>query len=61
MPDEENMESKKEQTFTKKALVASRKYRDHQDLLSVILNDGEKYTFSEADRAIRAYNRKEIS
>lgn len=60
MPEEEII-TEKEQTFTKDALIASRKYRDHQDLLSVVLNDGEAYTFTEVDQAIEAYCRKEIS
>lgn len=38
--------------YSKEKLIAMRRYRGRQDLLSVLLEDGKQYTTAEADAAI---------
>ena len=41
--------------FDKTALLASEKYGGQRDLLSVLLSDGECYTFEQVDAAIEKF------
>ena len=46
--------------FTKEALIASVKYQDDIDLLTVMLEDGGTYTAEEVDKVIADYKKKEV-
>lgn len=46
--------------FTKKELLASKKYRHKQDLVSALLADDATYTLAEVDKKIENYLNKEV-
>ena len=54
--DENNSETK----YTKVALVGSKRFEARRDLLNAILEDGKKYTISEAENKINNYLNKEV-
>ncbi len=43
------------QMHTKEQLAASARFRDRRDLVSALLEEGQKYTIAEADRMIREF------
>ena len=42
--------------FTKAQLVNSRKYIHRRDALNALLKDGEKYSFSQVDNALKQFD-----
>ena len=46
--------------YTKDALVGSKRFDARRDLLNAILEDGKKYTISEAENKINNYLNKEV-
>ena len=48
-------EKEKEATYTREALVESKRYRDKWDVVMVALEDGREYTMSEAEAKIDAF------
>lgn len=54
--EENNSETK----YTKAALVGSKRFDARRDLLNAILEDGKKYTISEAENKINNYLNKEV-
>ena len=54
--EENNSETK----YTKVALVGSKRFEARRDLLNAILEDGKKYTISEAENKINNYLNKEV-
>lgn len=41
--------------FTKKQLIAAKRYRDRRDLLAAILEDGKEYTAEQADALVNDF------
>jgi uncharacterized protein YkuJ len=50
-----------EATFTKEQLLLSKKYFDKQDLINVILKDGESYSFDHVDDLIEEFMKGEVN
>lgn len=48
-----------ERAYTKAQLYKSEKYAEYRDIISVVLNDDESYTFSEAESLINNFLNKE--
>lgn len=46
--------------YTKKELMASKKYRKYRDVLSVILDDNKRYSLNEVDEKIESFLIKEV-
>lgn len=44
-----------EQKFTKESLVNSKRFRDHRDIASALLEDGAEYTITEVEAMITDY------
>ncbi|QTD40645.1 hypothetical protein [Sporosarcina sp. Te-1] len=42
-------------TFSKKALTASKRYLQHQDVLKAILDDSKQYTFTEVNQVLQRF------
>lgn len=49
-----------EASYTKKELVASKKYRKYRDVLSVILDANKRYSLNEVDEKIENFLIKEV-
>ena len=47
-------------TFSKEQLISAKKYRDKQDVLSVILKDDVKYGFDEIESLINKFMKNEV-
>lgn len=56
------MEAKKtaEDTFTKDAILKSRKYADRKDALDVVLEDDQKYTLSDVDKKLEKFMKGKV-
>ena len=50
----------KESTFTKEALVNSKRFRDERDLVSAVLKDGMEYTISDVEHKIADYKKGKV-
>lgn len=46
--------------YTKEQLIASQRYADKRDLLEALLDDGKKYSLSDADSKIEKYMKGEV-
>ena len=55
-------EEKKEDEvlYSKEQIIASKKYYKRKDILNVLLNDGEEYSFSRIDEIIEEFMNKEV-
>lgn len=55
-------EAKKEDEvlYSKEQIIASKKYFKRKDILNVLLNDGEEYSFSRIDEIIEEFMNKEV-
>ena len=55
-------EEKKEDEvlYSKEQIIASKKYFKRKDILNVLLNDGEEYSFSRIDEIIEEFMNKEV-
>ena len=55
-------ETKKEDEvlYSKEQIIASKKYFKRKDILNVLLNDGEEYSFSRIDEIIEEFMNKEV-
>ena len=51
----------KEPTFTKEALMNSRRFRNERDLVSALLKDDVEYTVSEVDAMIAKYMKGKVN
>lgn len=49
-----------EVSYTKKELMASKKYRKYRDVLSVILDDNKRYLLDDVDEKIESFLIKEV-
>ena len=47
-------------TFTKEALLGSKKYIFQKDILNTLLKDNNEYTFEEVDKTIEDFKKTEI-
>lgn len=47
-------------THTKAQLLASKKYADRQDILSIILDDGATYTTAQADALVEKFMKGKV-
>ena len=45
----------KEETYTKQAILNSKKYIKQKDLVNALLDDDKKYTLKEVDNSIKKY------
>ena len=45
----------KEETYTKQAILNSKKYIKQKDLVNALLDDDKKYTLKEVDNTIKKY------
>lgn len=50
----------KEPTFTKEALVSSKRFRNDRDIVSALLKDGVEYTVSEVADMIAKYMKGKV-
>lgn len=48
-------ENTPEQTYTKQAILKSKKYAKQKDLVNALLDDDKKYTLKELDNIINKY------
>ena len=46
--------------YSKEQIIASKKYFKRKDILNVLLNDGEEYSFSRIDEIIENFMNKEV-
>lgn len=46
--------------FSKKQLLASKRYKDKLDLVGALLDDNNEYTISEVDTLIKKYLESEV-
>lgn len=46
--------------YSKEQIIASKKYSNRKDILSVLLKDDEEYTFSRIDEIIENFMNKEV-
>lgn len=56
----EKSEIIKENIFTKKQLILSKKYGDRKDLLNVILEDNKSYSIKEVDKLIDNFMKAKV-
>ena len=49
-----------EPRYSKKQLVSSKKYASNKDLLEVLLNDNDLYTFEEVESQINEYKKRSV-
>lgn len=52
--------AKKENRFTKEQLLSSKRFRDRKDILDALLEDGKKYTVSDAELLIEKYMKGKV-
>lgn len=50
-----------EPAFEKKQLVRCKKYAGRKDLVNALLDDGQKYTFSQVDSMINDFDAKDFT
>lgn len=53
-------EKKKTITFQKKQLIESDKYANHQDVLTVVLEENKNYTFTQVDKLISDFMKGKV-
>ena len=53
-------ETKKEAVFSKEQLIKSKTFAQYRDLLTVIVDDGEKITKHEANKRIEAFLKRKV-
>lgn len=46
--------------YTKTALISSERYGDYIDLLRVLLDDNQTYTFDSVDKLLKEYLESEV-
>lgn len=46
--------------YTKAQLIRARRYRDQKDVLSAVLQEGMKYSFTEADKAVEEFMKGKV-
>lgn len=56
----EKSEITKENIFTKKQLILSKKYSDRKDLLNVLLEDNKSYSIKEVDKLIDNFMKAKV-
>lgn len=54
--DEVKVQTMTEPTFEKAQLVGCKKYSSRKDLINALLDDGQKYTFSQVDKMIQDFD-----
>lgn len=52
---------KQKTVFTKEELCSSEKYKERRDLITALLEDGEKYSFEEVERKIKVFLKGEVN
>ena len=57
---ESKEETKKEAVFSKEQLIKSKAFAQYRDLLTVIVDDGEKVTKHEATKRIEAFLKRKV-
>ena len=60
MAEKAREENTTELMFTKEQWRASIKYKDSQDLISAILDDGKSYTAKQVEKMLADYLNKEV-
>lgn len=48
-------------SYSKQQLAASKRYANRQDIISVLLLDGETYTFDEVDQLMENYMKGKVN
>lgn len=56
----QNEEKPAEKKFTKEQILASKKYADRADLLSVLIKDNEKCALTEVDKRIEDFKKGKV-
>lgn len=46
--------------FSKTSLLSFKRYKNRRDLLSVLLKDGQTYTFAETDAALEGFMKGKV-
>jgi hypothetical protein len=46
--------------FSKKQIISSKRYKDNKDLINVLLNDNEMYSFEDVDSLINKFLKGEV-
>ena len=50
-----------EPAFSKEQLINCKKYAGRRDLVNALLDDNQKYTFSQVDRMIQAFDSEDFT
>lgn len=58
---ETNATPEQKPKFTFEQLVGSRKYIEHRDVLHAVLNHKKTYSYAEVEKAIEAFNKRDLS
>lgn len=48
-------------TFTKEQIVSAKKYKHKQDVVNVVLKDGQLYTLDEVDDLIEKFMKEKVN
>lgn len=59
--DEVKVQTMTEPTFEKAQLVGCKRYSNRKDLINELLDDGQKYTFSQVDKMIQDFDVKDVT
>lgn len=55
-----NVKEVEETVFDKDQLVSSKKFMNNKDVLSVLIEDGEKITIEEAQKRIETFKKRKV-
>lgn len=59
--DEVKVQTMTEPAFEKAQLVGCKRYSGRKDLVNELLDDGQKYTFSQVDKMIQDFDVKDVT
>jgi hypothetical protein len=59
--DEVKVQTMTEPAFEKAQLVGCKRYSNRKDLINELLDDGQKYTFSQVDKMIQDFDVKDVT
>jgi hypothetical protein len=58
--EEKQAETRQTAVFGKERILTGKRYQNRRDLLSVLLEDGESYTFAQVDDLIKKFMKGEV-
>lgn len=54
-------EIEQKSAFTKQQILCSKKYKSRRDILGVLLNDNEEYTFDNVDSLLKKFMKGKVN